>query len=499
MRQPARGSGARSHTLARNLDCRLACCAASPHSSFPRASRSSLTQLGATGLFPVAVFLLWQEENSSVQAKLDRCGDRARICRRRRWRRTRSSRRSARKSGRLKEGYEQRIQALEKRLEEAEAKAGKAETTATKAESTRARRASAPKPKRASSAANRSGENAFNPAVSLILQGTYANTSQDPNTYQITGFVPSGGEVGPPKRSFGLGETELAIVGQYRSLFPRRRDCVARARRRGRGRGGVLPDAGAAARLHAQGRALLLRHRLSERAAPARVGLPGRAAGVQGVSRQPAQAGRRAAQVDRADRPVCSSSARNSAPAISFPAATATRTASAAARCSRISAATSAPSTAWRAGLSYLQHFARRPHLRRHRLARRRGDQQLSPATRSCGVSTACSNGRRTAIPTTTTSSCRASISASSRTARSPTTIPRGSNVFGVGQRLLQHRPVRLVRAGRVAVHAALARRLPLRHAELRHGRTTASSTTGSGRPRPISRCSPATARRATR
>ena len=60
-----------------------------------------------------------------------------------------------------------------------------------------------PRPPRAA-AANRSGENAFNPAISLILQGTYARTSQDPNNYHITGFLPSGGEVGPPKRSFGL-------------------------------------------------------------------------------------------------------------------------------------------------------------------------------------------------------------------------------------------------------------------------------------------------------
>jgi len=99
----------------------------------------------------------------------------------------------------MKEADEQRMRALEKRLKDAEAKAGKAEQSAAKAEAA------------AAGSASRGGENAFNPAVSLILQGTYANTSQDPNTFQITGFVPSGGEVGPPKRSFGLGETELSI------------------------------------------------------------------------------------------------------------------------------------------------------------------------------------------------------------------------------------------------------------------------------------------------
>jgi hypothetical protein len=88
----------------------------------------------------------------------------------------------------LKETNEQRVRALEKRVTEAEARSGKTES-------------------------------AFNPAVSLILQGTYANAKEDPNTYQITGFVPSGGEVGPPKRSFGLGESELIISGNVDPYF----------------------------------------------------------------------------------------------------------------------------------------------------------------------------------------------------------------------------------------------------------------------------------------
>ena len=107
----------------------------------------------------------------------------------------------------MKEGYEKRIQTLEKRLEEAEAKAGKAEQSAEKAQTAVA------------GSARRGGDNAFNPAVSLILQGTYARTTQDPDQYQITGFVPSGGEVGPPKRSFGLGETELNLSANIDPYF----------------------------------------------------------------------------------------------------------------------------------------------------------------------------------------------------------------------------------------------------------------------------------------
>jgi hypothetical protein len=62
-------------------------------------------------------------------------------------------------------------------------------------------------------------ETAFNPAISLILQGTYARTSEDPNNFQISGFVPSGGEVGPPKRSFSLGESELVLSANVDPYF----------------------------------------------------------------------------------------------------------------------------------------------------------------------------------------------------------------------------------------------------------------------------------------
>ncbi|HEY7655659.1 MAG TPA: TonB-dependent receptor [Burkholderiales bacterium] len=102
----------------------------------------------------------------------------------------------------MKDDYEQRVRALEKRVSEAEATAGKSERGTP-----------------AGAVAGRSGESAFNPAISLILQGTYANTSQDPETYQITGFVPSGGEVGPPKRSFGLDETELVVSANVDPYF----------------------------------------------------------------------------------------------------------------------------------------------------------------------------------------------------------------------------------------------------------------------------------------
>ncbi len=54
-------------------------------------------------------------------------------------------------------------------------------------------------------------DNSFNPAISLILSGTYAHLSQDPETWGLGGFQPTGGEVGPGSRSFSLGESELSL------------------------------------------------------------------------------------------------------------------------------------------------------------------------------------------------------------------------------------------------------------------------------------------------
>lgn len=63
------------------------------------------------------------------------------------------------------------------------------------------------------------GTNAFNPAVSLILAGTYRNLSADPADYRIAGFVPSGSEVGPGARGFDLGESELTIAANVDPYF----------------------------------------------------------------------------------------------------------------------------------------------------------------------------------------------------------------------------------------------------------------------------------------
>ena len=89
---------------------------------------------------------------------------------------------------------QQRIQQLEKRLQETENVAAQA-------------------------SARPASENAFNPAVSVILQGTAARSSLDPNTYRITGFAPPTGEIGPARRGFSLGESELAVTANIDPYF----------------------------------------------------------------------------------------------------------------------------------------------------------------------------------------------------------------------------------------------------------------------------------------
>jgi hypothetical protein len=62
-------------------------------------------------------------------------------------------------------------------------------------------------------------QSAFNPAVSAILNGVYANLSRDPATYRISGFVPSMGDVAPPPRGFSLGESELGLAANIDPMF----------------------------------------------------------------------------------------------------------------------------------------------------------------------------------------------------------------------------------------------------------------------------------------
>ena len=111
----------------------------------------------------------------------------------------------------LKEQYEKRIGALEQRLKDAEQSAAQAGTVAARANAAADQAVMQASQAGVQASSRPTGEGAFNPAVSLILNGTYGSLSRDPAGFRINGFVPTGGEVGPPNRGFSLGESELRL------------------------------------------------------------------------------------------------------------------------------------------------------------------------------------------------------------------------------------------------------------------------------------------------
>ena len=142
----------------------------------------------------------------------------------------------------LKSDYDARVAALESRIAQLENTAAAAESAPVEAVPAAPATASA---------------SAFNPAISVILAGNYADTSRDPGDWRMAGFMPNGGEVGPGERSFNLGESELTVAANVDPYFYAQLT-ADRGRQRSR-RGGFLPDDRAARRLHDEGWALLLR------------------------------------------------------------------------------------------------------------------------------------------------------------------------------------------------------------------------------------------------
>jgi hypothetical protein len=115
----------------------------------------------------------------------------------------------------MKQSYEARMQALEQRLQEAQAAVAQAQNAAADAQKA-ALASAAPPPAPVAPVA---AANAFNPNISVVLGGTYANLSQDPTQYRFQGFVPPQGEVGPGQRSFNLGESELTMSANIDPRF----------------------------------------------------------------------------------------------------------------------------------------------------------------------------------------------------------------------------------------------------------------------------------------
>lgn len=107
----------------------------------------------------------------------------------------------------LKQGYEARIRALEARLQQTESAAKAAQSAATLANEKVSQVAATSQP---AAASQPPGANAFNPAISLILSGSYTNLVQNPTTYRLPGFA-LGDAATPGSRGLGVNPSELHI------------------------------------------------------------------------------------------------------------------------------------------------------------------------------------------------------------------------------------------------------------------------------------------------
>ena len=124
---------------------------------------------------------------------------------------------------------EARIRALETQAEQlrqqaadalAAAQSARSELEAIRTQGTTpaATPAAAPAPSTGTGAAPASNANAFNPAITVILDGLYARHSRDPAGYRLAGF-PLAGEAGPSPQGFSLGESEVALASNIDDKF----------------------------------------------------------------------------------------------------------------------------------------------------------------------------------------------------------------------------------------------------------------------------------------
>ncbi len=124
----------------------------------------------------------------------------------------------------VKQDYEKRIEALEKRLKQAEEAAQQAQQSAQRAAEqaqASAQRAEEKAQTAAAEPAPASGtaaQNAFNPGISLILQGAYQQYDTDPATRSVTGYLPAGDYL-EGNKGFNLNEAELSLSASVDQLF----------------------------------------------------------------------------------------------------------------------------------------------------------------------------------------------------------------------------------------------------------------------------------------
>ena len=120
----------------------------------------------------------------------------------------------------VKSSYQTQLSALEARVAQLEVQLAAASSAPASAAPRAAAEVPAPlAPMALSPPSGGGGQNAFNPAVAVILGGRYAQLSEDPADYHIAGFMPAGDEVGPGPRGFTLGESELTLAANVDPYF----------------------------------------------------------------------------------------------------------------------------------------------------------------------------------------------------------------------------------------------------------------------------------------
>lgn len=123
----------------------------------------------------------------------------------------------------LKQNYETTIRALEQRLKDAEAAAAQADAKAVQAQEQAQAASAAAADAAAAPAATPGGTrqstaSAFNPGISLILQGSYRHFGEDPTERAVTGYLPPG-EFDIGERGFSLDESEITVSANVDHLF----------------------------------------------------------------------------------------------------------------------------------------------------------------------------------------------------------------------------------------------------------------------------------------
>ena len=117
----------------------------------------------------------------------------------------------------LRQDYDARMRALEARLRQVEASASSAPAAAPQGADASAAAPAASEPTPVAAAAP-AAAGSFNPAIGLVLAGSYAWLTQDPAHYRFSGFL-TGGEIGPGVQGFSLGESELSLSANVDPWF----------------------------------------------------------------------------------------------------------------------------------------------------------------------------------------------------------------------------------------------------------------------------------------